>query len=139
MVSSLVGSLLQNLEVRVTNVIIKLCTEEVHEDNEVPTLMIRLKKLSLTQLGNEQKIDKFPDLIACLLANKKFALGEVSIHLMRKRYLNKFEYSQYTDHLEFPYSYPPPTHSSTIFLMRGFTHEESVFVEFTYTEQSLRF
>lgn len=78
-------------------------------------------------------------MLACLLANKRFALGEVSMHLMNKRYLNKFEHSSSTDALEFPYSYPTQTHSSTIFLMKGFVREESIFVDFNVNGKFLEF
>lgn len=61
----------------------------------------------------------------CLLAGKQLSIGDISLHLMKDKWLDTHEYpteaylAQKLDKLDFPHTYPVLNHPSTIMLLKG--------------------
>ena len=62
-----------------------------------------------------------------LLGNKQLEVGEISVHLMKDKWLDPHEFNPASyeaallDQKEFPQSYPLLNHPSTILLLKGQT------------------
>lgn len=62
--------------------------------------------------------------LQCLLGDKKLALCDISVHLMREKWLDPLEYhkpGQFSTHFNafsFPFEYPTLNHPSTILLIK---------------------
>ena len=75
----------------------------------------------------EKKIDPLLPMsdLQCLLGNKKFAVSDISIHLMDEKWLDPLEYhkpgtfSTHFNAFSFPFDYPSLNHPSTIFLIKA--------------------
>ena len=63
--------------------------------------------------------------LQCLLGNKKFSISDISVHLMREKWLDPLEHfkvGQFNTHFNafsFPFDYPTLNHPSTILLIKA--------------------
>jgi hypothetical protein len=65
------------------------------------------------------------------LANKQLGVGDLSVHLMQDRFLDKYEYKNednvaQLDLSECPYSYPWINHPSTLLLLKSTKLKNSI-------------
>ena len=63
--------------------------------------------------------------LQCLLGNKKFAISDISVHLMKEKWIDPLEFhkagqfSTQFNALSFPFDYPCLNHPSTILLLKA--------------------
>jgi len=133
----LVSNVLTNLEMSVENVAVRVVTREAKSfDEKVPTFLIRTHAVSFSRnrspseqeaASRDKKIDPLLPMsdLQCLLGNKKLAICDISIHLMREKWLDPLEYhklGQFSTHFNafsFPFDYPTLNHPSAILLVKA--------------------
>lgn len=69
------------------------------------------------------------------LANKQLGVGDLSVHLMSDRFLDKYEFKNSEnvsalDSSECPYTYPWLNHPSTMLLFKGYCLQYALKIEF---------
>ena len=105
----LLSNVLTNLEFSLENLAIRVVTREAKNfDDKVPTFLIRTHAITFQktntglekEIGEDDERDKkiepllpMSDL-QCLLGNKKLAVSDISIHLMKEKWLDPLEYHQ---------------------------------------------
>ena len=138
----LVSNILTNLELSVENVAVRVVTKEaISHQEKVSTFLIRTHAITFSinkiatdnptilQPSDQEKKHIDPLLpmsdLQCLLGNKKFAVSDISIHLMKDKWLDPMEHckpGQFSTHynaLSFPMDYPPLNHPAAIFLLKA--------------------
>jgi hypothetical protein len=101
----------------------------------VPTFLLRVKDLALLKVANDLKKSAFQSefnsisILANLLNDKEFSVGEISLHLMREALIERnIEYKKEAEDQEFvqveelqcPWQYPPVNHPNTLLLWKGY-------------------
>ena len=133
----LVSNVLTNLELNIENLAIRVVTGEAKSfEDKVPTFLIRTHAISFQKrkIGNEnenvnkndKKIDPLLPMsdFQCLLGDKKLAISDISVHLMKEKWLDPLEFHQpgwfstRFNAFSFPYDYPTLNHPSTILLLK---------------------
>ena len=103
----LVSNVLTNLELNIENLAIRVVTGEAKSfEDKVPTFLIRTHAISFQKrkIGNEnenvnkndKKIDPLLPMsdFQCLLGDKKLAISDISVHLMKEKWLDPLEFHQ---------------------------------------------
>ena len=68
----------------------------IHIGEKIPTFLIRTNAISFKKLDSNTAVKRDPtisvDDIQCLLAGKRFGISDVSVHLMKEKWLDASEY-----------------------------------------------
>ena len=81
---------MKSLEVEIREVSIRVMTSELHSNiDEVPTFLLRAKDICLKKASKDLKKSQATEftsisILANLMNEKVFSIGEVSLHLMRE-------------------------------------------------------
>ena len=131
----LVSNLLTHLEFSIENLAMRVVTHEATRfDEKVPTFLIRTHAISFQRdqdrdrsRAPERKLDPLLPMsdLQCLLGNKKLAISDISVHLMKEKWLDPLEYHQAGQFntrfnaFSFPFDYPTLNHPSTVLLLKA--------------------
>ena len=96
-------------------------------DEKVPTFLIRTNAISFKKKDSFEKQTTLLCDFQNLLGNKVFAISDISVHLMKEKFLVSTEYrkeGQFNskmsyESLLFPFTYPLLNHPSTILLIKA--------------------
>jgi len=107
--------------------------------------LFRVNKLEFKRNGVVKEVPAQQNDLMSLLDLKAVSVGDVSLHLMKDKWLDTNEYLKpntfnvHLQELKFPYDYPVFNHPSTIALLKS-PQSESLKIDFLFnTEKSLDF
>jgi len=111
----------------VTNVAVRVLMREqiANDEAQIPTLLIRLNKLEFKRNEVAKEVPAQQNDLMSLLNSKAVSVGDVSVHLMKDKWLDSTEYLKrntfnvHLQDLKFPYDYPLVNHPSTLVLIKG--------------------
>ena len=81
MIDKLIGSLLQNIELCVTNIAVRILSKDSDfKDDPVPTILLRVTRIDYQKI--DDVLNDYTQELYCLLHEKNVKVGEISVHLM---------------------------------------------------------